>query len=305
VKFNIAVAVYTYDRTDDARINFEIIRGIWEKSKLFNKILLIHTYNGKKEWYPNTYLEDKLIRIDNRGHFFGAADLIESGINLVSEKYKDIDYIVTIAADTWLLNVEFLHSVIENMYLNNKYVAASSWGNPFKSNEDVTKTGISTDLFIVNRKWALDYKLFPLKFDEFYKRYYEVLAFMRIVIYVEKIFSLRFLESAQKYFGNSISDHELTNKKDELLYRIAEREPVHNYYSDLIYRPNAPYLVKLKRLLNIESYGYRNMYWPSIELLTHHDLITKQKHLRNHNYPDMEYTKKFINANNLDYFNKH
>lgn len=303
MKKNIAVALYTYDRTDDAKINLEIIRGIWEKSNLFNKLFIIHSYNGMDQWYPKTYLEDKLVRITNRGHFSGAADLIESGLNIVVDNHEDIDYIITLAADTWLLNPKYVSNIVENMDLEKKYVAASCWGNPFEN--DPMQMGLSTDFFIVNRKWARDYKLFPFRYDEFYKKYFEVLMYEKKVIYLERLFSLRFYESAQRYFGKNVSDHVLKDKKDELLYRIEEREPVHNYYSDLVYRKEAPMFVRLKKLFSIKSPGYRNMYWPLIELLTHHDPVVKQKHLRNHKYPNMEYTKRFVESEDLDYFNNH
>lgn len=303
MKLNIGVAIYTYSRTDDTKINFEIIRDIWQKSGLFNKIFIIHSYNGKKNWYPEKYLEDKLLRLPNRGHFFGAADLIESGINFLINSDEQVDYVVTLAADTWLLNPKFIHNIIKKMKAENKYVAAAAWGNPFDN--DPMRMGMSTDFFITNKEWAKKYDLFPLKYDEFYKKYFEVLMFQKKIVYLERVFSLRFFQSAQKYFGKKYPDNQLTRKKDGLLYRISEREPVHNFYKDRIYRPNAPFTAKIKRILEIDSKGYRNMYWPSIELLTHHDPVRKQKHLHNHQYPQMKFTKKFVEAKSLDYFNNH
>ncbi len=303
MKPNIAVALYTFNRIDDVKINLEIINDIWKKSGLFENIYIVHSFNGKKNWYPKKYLEDKLIRLPNRGHFFGAADLIESGINYLNETDHPADYIVTLAADTWLLDPNFIHKIISQMISENKYVAASTWGNPFEN--DPMRMGISTDFFIVNNNWVKKYNLFPLKYDEFYKKYFEVLMFQKKVVYLERVFSLRLFQSAQKYFGKKYADHVLKRKKDELLYRIKEREPVHNYYKDRIYRPKAPLAVKIKRFFDIDFRQYRNMYWPSIQLLTHHNPITKQKHLQNHNYPQMKYTQKFIEAKNLDYFNNH
>ena len=301
MKLNIAVALYTFNRIDDVKINLEIIRDIWEKSGLFKKTYIVHSFNGKNNWYPQKYLEDKLIRIPNRGHFWGAADLIESGINFFNETNHSADYIVTLAADTWLLNPDYIHKIIKQMKSENKYVASSTWGNPFET--DPIRMGMSTDFFIVNQKWSQKYNLFPLNYDEFYKKYFEVLMFQKKVVYLERIFSLRFFQSVQKYYGKKYADHTLTRKKDELLYRIKEREPVHNYFKDRVYRPQAPFQTKVKRFFNTDFRQYRNMYWPTIELLTHHDPVTKQKHLQNHNYPQMKYTKKFVEAKNLNYFN--
>lgn len=302
MKRNIAVAVYTYDRVDDARINFEIIRNIWEGSKYFNNVTIIHSYNGDLKWYPHQYLENKLIRIKNRGHYPGAADLIESGVNYVLNNNTEIDYVVTLAADTWILDPSFVHNIIEKMAVEGKYVAASCWGNPFEINS--MKMGLSTDLFVIDTRWAKDCVLFPLKYDDFYKKYFEVLIFEKKIVFLERVFSLRFFQASQKHFGYKVSDYELAKKKDELLHRITEREPVHNYYPDLIYRKDAPLKVKIKKAFNIDSPGYRNMYWPKIGLLTHHDPIQKQKDLINHSYPNMKYTNKFVKSNNLDYFNK-
>lgn len=300
---NIAVCLYTYDRVDDVRINLEIIKDIWEKSNLFDTITIIHSYNGEENWYPKQYLEDTLIRIANRGHFFGASDLIESGINFIFNNNNSIDYIITLAADTWFLNPAFINNILEKMISENRQVAASCWGNPFDN--DPMRMGLSTDFFIINKNWAKEYKLFPLHFDAFYKKYFEILAYEKKVIYLERVFSLHFFKSAQKYFGIKVPDHLLTYKKDELLYRILEREPVHNYYSDRIYRKDASFFEKMKKMFNLKSKGYRNMYWPSIPLLTHHDKYLKQKHLKNHTYPKSEFTLKFINSENLDYFNEY
>lgn len=302
MKRNIAVAVYTYDRVDDARINFEIIRNIWEGSEYFKNVTIIHSYNGDLKWYPDQYLENKLIRIKNRGHYPGAADLIESGVNYVLNNKTEIDYVVTLAADTWILDPIFVHNIIEKMAVEGRYVAASCWGNPFENNP--MKMGLSTDLFVIDTRWAKDCVLFPLNYDDFYKKYFEVLIFEKKIVFLERVFSLRFFQASQKHFGYMVSDYELAKKKDELLHRITEREPVHNYYPDLIYRKDAPLKVKIKKAFNIDSPGYRNMYWPKIGLLTHHDPIQKQKDLINHSYPNMKYTNKFVKSNNLDYYNK-
>jgi hypothetical protein len=189
------------------------------------------------------------------------------------------------------------------MKSKNKFVAASAWGSPFDN--DPMKIGMSTDFFITDLKWAKKYDLFPLKYDQFYQKYFEVLMFQKKVVYLERVFSLRFFQSVQKYFGKKFADHTLTRKKDDLLYRISEREPVHNFYKDRVYRPKAPLSTRIKKFLDIDFRGYRNMYWPSIEMLTHHDPKTKQKHLRNHQYPQTKYTKKFLNSTNLEYFNNH
>lgn len=55
---NIGVLIYTYNRIDDAMVNMDIIRNIWEKSKYFEDVKIIHSFNGEKSWYPKKELEE-------------------------------------------------------------------------------------------------------------------------------------------------------------------------------------------------------------------------------------------------------
>ena len=114
MKLKIGFLIYTYNRIDDAKINMEIIRDIWTKSKLFSDIRIVHAYNGEKEWHPKKYLEDDLIFMKNPGHFQGAAELIDAGIKKFQEKYKNIDYVIVTAPDTWLIRPEYINKIIIN-----------------------------------------------------------------------------------------------------------------------------------------------------------------------------------------------
>ena len=62
---NVGILIYTHNRIDDAKINMEIVRNVWQKSGLFPGAKVVHTFNGKKEWYPEKYLEDDLIVLKN------------------------------------------------------------------------------------------------------------------------------------------------------------------------------------------------------------------------------------------------
>ena len=115
MKPSIGVLLYTYNRTDDARINQEIIRNVWGKSELFDEIKIIHTYNGEEAWYPEQYLEDKLIRRENLGHFLGAEDLINTGMTAFQNEFPDVEYIIILAADTWCVKPNYIASIIDNM----------------------------------------------------------------------------------------------------------------------------------------------------------------------------------------------
>lgn len=76
---NLGILIYTYNRIDDAKINMEIIKNVWQADDYFENLEIIHAFNGKKEWYEKKYLEDKLVRIRNTWHFQGASDLIDVG----------------------------------------------------------------------------------------------------------------------------------------------------------------------------------------------------------------------------------
>ena len=103
----IAVLVYTYNKIHDARINMEIIRNQWVTNPMLREIILVHAFNGQKEWWPEKYLEDELIYLDNPGHFTGAALLMDEGLKLISVKYPNINHGIVLAADTWMVQPEF------------------------------------------------------------------------------------------------------------------------------------------------------------------------------------------------------
>ena len=118
----IAVLLYTYNRVDDARINMEIIRNLWNQYPLLKDITIVHSYNGDKILWPEKYLEDDLLYLENPGHFAGAEILINEGVKYISEKYPDTDYTILLAADTWLIKPEYVAKVITEMQQKKKYL---------------------------------------------------------------------------------------------------------------------------------------------------------------------------------------
>jgi hypothetical protein len=62
-KSPIAVIISTFNRTDDARINMEIIREIWQKDPNLANIKIVHAYNGDEAWWPEKYLDSKTLVI--------------------------------------------------------------------------------------------------------------------------------------------------------------------------------------------------------------------------------------------------
>src|SRR3989338_8234397 len=90
----VGVLMYTYNRTDDAFINMEIIRNTWKESEVLKDVVIVHSFNGEKEWWPGKYLEDELLYLENPGHFAGAELLINEGVKTFQTKHLDVDYVI-------------------------------------------------------------------------------------------------------------------------------------------------------------------------------------------------------------------
>lgn len=280
----IGLLLYTYNRTDDARINMEIIRNVWKKSELLKDVTIVHTFNGLKEWWPEKYLEDDLLDLENPGHFSGAEILINEGIKAFQTKYPDIDYVITLASDTWLVKPEYLEKVITSMQKEEKYLATCPWGTTEKDN--MWKIGMALDFNIINLKWATQFDLFPLRFNEFVEKYSEIFYYQDENIFFERVFALRFKQAVLKS-TKLPSENLLKAVAKSFVYRMTEREPVHDE----------------KQLFGIKK--GRKMYWKDIGLLTHHDPIPKQKALKEWGLELLgEHSNTFLNAKDLNYFNR-
>ncbi|MBX4189589.1 hypothetical protein KW785_03290 [Candidatus Parcubacteria bacterium] len=284
---NIGVLLYTYNRTDDAKINLEIIRNVWSKHESLKNVTVVHSYNGEKEWWPEKYLEDELIYLPNPGHFAGAELLINEGVKIFAEKFPDIDYVILLASDTWLVKPEYLVRVIMEMQTTDKYLAASVWGSKMKSN--LFKRGASLDFNIFNLKWAITNNLFPLRYAEFREKYQDLFFYFDETVYLEVLFMVRFLEAISHSIKIS-SDNLLKPVALEHVRRLREREPIHEVGSE-------------RRFFKIDFWR-RNMYWPDIGLLTHHDPNEKRRALKKHHLALGDAGKRFLTSPNLDYYNR-
>lgn len=221
---NIAVLLYTHNRVDDTRINMEIIRRCWKKLNLLNDVLLLHAFNGEKEWWPQKYLEDELLYLDNASHLQGAEFLINEGISYLQTKYPNIDYVIILAADTWCVMPNYIEKLIRTMQHDQKYIATCAWGS--KKNNNVLNVGMALDFLIVDFKWSRDNNLFPIGYKNFVDSYWEIFSYQNMTIYPEKVFALRFKQAILKSNNHT---SELLIKKI-LADRIAfmrEREPIH------------------------------------------------------------------------------
>lgn len=253
---NIGFLIYTYNRIDDAKISMEIIRDIWTKSKLFSDIKIIHTYNGQKNWHSKKYLEDDFVMINNHGHFRGAAELIDTGIAKFQKKYQNIDYVIVTAPDTWLIKPAYINKIIKKMRKEEFYWATCSWGLPERN--DIADVGSAVDFFIIDFKWMKKYKMFPIDYHGFYKKYGDLFLYRSGNIMLEKLIFARFLKAIYRQYKNNNTLRFIGLSK---ILKLTDREPVHTH-------------------INKDGFWIRKMHWPKIGLITHHDPKPKKAILR-------------------------
>lgn len=210
--------IYNYEHPDDLKIQEEISKSLY--APLFKGVHLVHAYNGKQAFKP--YLEDKFIKIKNRGHFKGASDLINEGLKYFTKaKIKGLRYVLVTAADTWLLNEKFLKSLIDEMQNKNQVLAACSWG---RSLYPAKPKGFSTDFFIIDLEWNRKSKLFPLNYDSFLKKYSDLFALQYSIPILEVAVQYKYA----KYFIDNYKDNAIGYERNARFRRIIEREPVHS-----------------------------------------------------------------------------
>ena len=290
-KVKVGVLMYTYNRTDDAKINQEIIRNHWSQDPILKDVTIVHTFNGKKEWWPEPYLEDELCITENPGHFTGAEILLNEGIGVFNEKYKDITHVIVLASDTWCIYPDFISNIISDMVREEKYVAVSAWGNA-KEN-DLFRIGMSLDLCVLDMNFVRVSNMFPLQYQEFKNRHEEFLLYKRELVFLERVFAVRLLQALSKIVDIP-SENMLWTATESYIRRISEREPVH-YTQWKLFDTKGGWGNKR---------GLRTMYWPKIGLLTHHEPKQKQKDFRNHKVALGEHGKKFLNSKDVSYFNR-
>lgn len=252
--------IYTYDRVIDAKIQMEIVRNIYEKELW--KIFIVHSYNWDKNWYKNKYLEDKLIRSKNPGHYQWASDLIDLWIKEF-EKLK-LDYIIISASDTWLLNINFLKNTLLLMKKENKSLFSCPWWTP--NINDFRDVWMATDFFIIDLKWEKKYKMFPVNYKKFYDKNIDLLRYLwKWNISYEKLLFSKFINSCY-----------LEVKSENLLRN-------HTYNKLLIFKERVP--------VHINEEWERKMEWKDILFFTNHNIEEKKSMLKDLNINIWKYSE--------------
>ncbi len=277
---NIGVLINTYNRTDDTKINLEIIRNVWNKSKFLRDIKIVHTFSGKKEWYNKKYLEDDLVVIKNSWHFQGASDLIDVGIKTFINKYKNIDYVIVLASDTWLIKPLYIERLLVEMKNKQLWLSTCAWGLPDQNN--IIIVGAALDFFIIDLKWVKKYRMFPLNYGSFQKKYGALFAYQRMTHALpEKLFLARYAEAVSRA-ENTLGI--ATKTAIDKILMLKDREPVHSH---------------------VDNFGapIRKMYYPKIGLLMHHEPTPKKEILKNEKISEGKYIKKLLLNKDLSYYN--
>jgi len=261
----LGVCIYTYDKIKEACIQMEIIRELWWK--YFSEIKIVHTYNWRKKDHEKKYLEDEIIYMENPWHYKWAADMIDKWVERLL-KY-DLDYIIVNACDTRRIKPEIIEKIIKWMKDSWKVIWTCPRSFKWENQNNWRWVWLATDTFILDVKREREYKIFPLRWNEFHDKYIDFIRYLwRNNVSVEGLLASRFISACSriKMYSNS----ELWPIADNLIYFLNERIPT------------------------LISTTERNFDTPELWLFTNHNLWIKKEILKTNNLILWKYTKEFI-----------
>jgi len=290
----VAVLVSTHDRIDDARINMEIVRAAWPQE--FANVALVHAHNGRPGgWTP--YLEDVLVDVaPGQSHFTGAGDLLDAGLAAIARDLPDVQHVVCIAADSWLYRPEGVRAIVDDMRRDNLRLAAASWevaddahgvrrerGDPTL----LPGAGLSTDAFVIDLPWALEFGMLPLNTTGFFATNGAMLNYLQEIVLLEKYLEGRYLGAVRTQLQRT-------------------RWPKDGWGSEGLRRARA--MLRLIHERPIDPAGItapsHKGHWPDLGLITIEDPIVKRAEVRNveglRGGPVLE---RFLHGGELFWFN--
>lgn len=156
-KLKIASVIITYNRVDEVKAQMDIIKETWQP--MFEKVVIYHEFNGKRQWYPKKYREDFLYRHKSMSHFIGATYMVNQGIKHVLSSDEKFDYIIISSADAWFYDPKKLKKIILTCKKRRVQLVTCLWG----------VVGLGTEFFIITPDLAR--KVFPLRFKQIISKY--------------------------------------------------------------------------------------------------------------------------------------
>ena len=203
----VAAVVMTHDRPDDARANIEIIRSCWTAPAAFCNVVVVHAYNGAANVDPVGRDADLAVRAPgDRGHFVGAADLIDAGVAAVARRHPALRHAVCLASDTWVYRPDTLVKIIAEMTEHRQRLAAAEWQidpavHGVARNRGaglLPGSGLSTDFMVVDIHWAHRYGLLPLNFGSFLTGHADILNYLQEIPLLERHLEGKLLGAARR-----------------------------------------------------------------------------------------------------------
>lgn len=272
----------------------EIVRAAWPQE--FANVALVHAHNGRPGgWTP--YLEDVLVDVaPGQSHFTGAGDLLDAGLAAIARDLPDVQHVVCIAADSWLYRPEGVRAIVDDMRRDNLRLAAASWevaddahgvrrerGDPTL----LPGAGLSTDAFVIDLPWALEFGMLPLNTTGFFATNGAMLNYLQEIVLLEKYLEGRYLGAVRTQLQRT-------------------RWPKDGWGSEGLRRARA--MLRLIHERPIDPAGItapsHKGHWPDLGLITIEDPIIKRAEVRNveglRGGPVLE---RFLHGGELFWFN--
>jgi hypothetical protein len=142
----------------------------------------------------------------DRGHFAGAADLIDAGLSAVARRYPALTYAVCLASDTWVYRPDSLVKIVAEMAGRGQRLAAAEWQiDPAvhgvarnRGAGPLPGSGLPTDYLVVDIHWAYRYGLLPLDFGSFLTAHADILNYLQEIPLLERHLEGKLLGAARR-----------------------------------------------------------------------------------------------------------
>ncbi len=251
----------------------EIVRAAWPEE--FSDVTLVHAYNGKPRGWT-LYMEDVLVEVaPGESHFTGAVDLLDAGLAAITRDCPDIQHVICVASDSWLYRPERVRAIVDDMRRDDLRLAAASWeiaddahGVHRKRGDPALLPGggLSTDAFVIDLPWALEFGMVPLDMTGFLATNGAMLNYLQEIVLVEKYIEGRYLGAARTELQRT-------------------RWPKDGWGSEGLRRARA--MLRLIRERPIDPAGItapsHKGHWPLLGLITIEDPVVKRAEIRSIN----------------------